>query len=221
MPTVHRLSALRLALALIVFPGTAAAQARSAAPVMELPALLEMFLITADAPAGAVLPWDAGTGPASRVRWAFTGTAQAQPHQQREGHALQRVGHVAISIRGEPAYRMMHQQRSLPGAWRVTLLGLPVGAVRVEINSEGDTAEMEMDVPQLLTEAGWKVAPLRCSRETSPAVFGQVVHVVEAPGRRPAWLLEGWDYGAATGMRVAVTILHRQDDADSVECITR
>lgn len=221
MPTIPPLAAYGLALALMFLPGRAAAQTRPAAPIMELPALLELFLLPADAAPDAVLPWDAATGSGSRVRWAFAGTLQALPHQRQQGFTLQRVGHVAISIDGQPAYEVVQQQRRLPGAWRVTLLGAREGVVHVDIHSEANTEEMEMDVPRLLERAGWTVTRFRCSREASPATFGRVVHVVEAPGRRVAWLQESWDYGALNGLLTALTVLHRFDDADTVECVTR
>lgn len=220
MPTFPALAAYVLTLAIVILPGRAAAQARPAAPIMELPALLELFLLPADVAPDKVLTWDAATGPESRIRWAFAGTMQALPHQRQEGFTLQRVGHIAISVDGQPAYEVVQQQRRLPGAWRVTLLGPREGVVHVDIHSEANTEEMEMDVPRLLEGAGWTVTPFRCSRETSPAVYGRVVHVVTAPGRRAAWLQESWDYGALNGLLTTLTILHRFDDADTVECVT-
>jgi hypothetical protein len=210
-----------LALAGMVCAGSAGAQQARPQPIMELPALLQLFLLPEGAPDGSVLGWDAGTGEASRIRWAFDGVRDAEPHQQREGFPSQRVGLVIVSVAGEPAYIGTYQGRRIPGVWRVTLLGPRAGPFRVDVSTEGDADEMTLDLPALLAEAGWSVTAYKCSRETSPAVVGHVVHTVRAPGRKPVWLHERWNWGSGTGMTVAVSLLYFQEDADKVECITR
>lgn len=190
-------------------------------PVMPLPALLGLFQLPAEAMDGSIPGWTVGTGGDSRVRWAFEGIQEAPPYQEREGFPYHRVGLVIVSHNDQPAYTMEYRTRQVPGVWRVTLLGPRAGPFKVTVTTEGDTQEMDLDVPAVLREAGWTVSPYKCSRETSPATFGFVVHVVEAPGARPMWLQENWNFGQAIGMRVGLELLYFKDDADKVECVER
>ncbi|MFN2327061.1 MAG: hypothetical protein ABR551_14445 [Gemmatimonadales bacterium] len=190
-------------------------------PVMSLPALLGLFQVPAGAPDGSILGWTTGTGGESRIRWAFEGIQEAEEYAQREGFPYHRVGLVVVSLKGQPAYRMEYRGREVPGAWRVTLLGPRAGPFKVSVATEGDAQVMDLDVPAVLREAGWTVSPYKCSRETSPATFGFVVHVVEAPGAKPIWLQEDWNFGQAIGMRVGLELLYFKDQADKVECVER
>ncbi|MFN2317325.1 MAG: hypothetical protein ABR602_11630, partial [Gemmatimonadales bacterium] len=146
---------------------------------------------------------------------------EAEEYAQREGFPYHRVGLVVVSLKGQPAYRMEYRGREVPGAWRVTLLGPRAGPFKVSVATEGDAQVMDLDVPAVLREAGWTVSPYKCSRETSPATFGFVVHVVEAPGAKPIWLQEDWNFGQAIGMRVGLELLYFKDQADKVECVER
>lgn len=198
-----------------------AAQQRAPAPVMPLPALLGLFQLPAGAPDGTILGWDDGSGPDSRIRWTFEGIREAPEPFQREGFPYHRIGLVVVDLNGVPAYTMTYQGRRVPGPWRVTLLGPRAGPFRVSILTEGNAEEMALDVPAVLRAAGWTVSPYRCSRETTPATFGHLVHLVEAPERKPIWLQESWNFGHATGMTISLHLLYFQDDADRVECIVR
>jgi hypothetical protein len=191
------------------------------APVMTLPALLALFQLPADAPDGTILGWQAGTGGDSRIRWAFEGIREAPDYQEREGFAYHRIGHLIVGQGGQPGYTMTYQGRQVPGVWRVTLLGPRAGPFQVSIMTEGDAAEMSLDLPAMLREAGWTVTPYRCRREDSPATFGTVVHRAEAPGRKPLWVQETWNFGHASGLTVAIHLLYFKDDADKAECIPR
>ncbi len=190
-------------------------------PVMPLPALLGLFQRPAETMDGSSPGWTEGIGGDSRIRWAFEGIQEAPAHQQREGFPYHRVGLVVLDQGGQPAYTMTYQGRRVPGVWRVTLLGPRAGPFRVTVTTEGDAQEMDLDVPAVLREAGWTVSPYKCSREASPATFGFVVHVVEAPGGKPIWLQESWNFGHATGMSVGLELLYFKDDADKVECVER
>jgi hypothetical protein len=200
---------------------TAVSAQNAPPPVMSLPDLLGLFQVPAGASDGTIIGWDHGSGPDSRVRWAFEGIQAAPEYHEREGFPYHRIGHVVMSLEGRPAYMMTYQGREVPGAWRVTLLGPRAGPFKVVISTEGDAAAMVLDVPALLREAGWTVTPYKCSRESSPATYGYVVHLVEAPGRRPIWLQENWNFGQATGMAVGLELLYFRDDADKVECVDR
>lgn len=200
---------------------TAAPAQNAPPPVMPLPDLLGLFQLPAGAPDGTILGWLDGTGPTSRIRWAFEGIQAAPPHQEREGFPYHRVGLVIVSRDGEPAYLMDYRERRVPGVWRVTLLGPRAGPFKVTVTTEGDAQGMDLDVPAVLREAGWTVSPYRCSRESSPATYGYVVHLIEAPGRRPIWLQENWNFGHATGLGIGLELLYFKDDADKVECVDR
>lgn len=190
-------------------------------PVMTLPALLQLFQLPREAADGSIIGWSHGTGPDSRVRWAFEGIQEAPPYQEREGFPYHRVGLVIVAHANEPLYTMAYRARQVPGAWRVTLLGPRAGPFKVTITTEGDAQGMDLNVPAVLREAGWTVSPYKCSRETSPATFGFVVYLVEAPGARPIWLQENWNYGQATGLGVGLELLYFKDQADKVECVER
>lgn len=200
--------------------GNASAQGQLA-PVMTLPALLGLFQLPGDAPDGTILGWQDGTGGESRIRWAFEGIQEAPAHTQRDGFPYHRVGLVIVDQGGQPAYSMTYQGRRVPGVWRVTLLGPRAGPFQVLISTEGNADEMVLDVPATLRDAGWTITPYRCSRETSPAVIGNVVHLAEAPGHKPLWLQESWNFGHATGLSVGLHLLYFKDDADKVECFER
>lgn len=191
------------------------------APVMPLPALLGLFQLPAGAMDGSILGWTDGTGGDSRIRWAFEGIQEAPEYQEREGFPYHRVGLVIVARNDEPMYTMEYRARQVPGVWRVTLLGPRAGPFKVTVTTEGDAQGMDLDVPAVLREAGWAVSPYKCSRETSPATFGFVVYAVEAPGGRPMWLEENWNFGQAVGMRVGLELLYFKDQADKVECVER
>lgn len=197
------------------------AQDPPAPPVMTLPALLQLFQLPAGASDGSIIGWSDGTGSESRVRWAFEGIQAAPAYQEREGFPYHRVGLVIVAHSDRPLYTMEYRGRQVPGVWRITLLGPRAGPFKVTVTTEGDAQGMEFDVPALLREAGWTVSPYKCSREASPATFGFVVHLVEAPGGKPIWLQENWNFGQATGLAIGLELLYFKDQADKVECVER
>lgn len=221
MASLHRpaVPALVLLLGASPVPGVLAAQGGAAPrPVMTFPALLGLFQLPAGTPDASIHDWDVGSGPESRIRWAFPEVREA-PEFPRSGYAYERIGHVIVELDGQPAYRMVFQGREVPGAWRVTLQGPRAGPYKVVVSTEGDAQRMALDLPAVLAAAGWRVEPFRCRRETEGAVYGNVVHLVTAPGGRPLWLHESWNFGQATGLGVAVTLYFFQDEAEKVECV--
>lgn len=187
-------------------------------PIMTFPALLGLFQQPAGTPEGSILDWDAGSGPESRIRWAMQEIRES-PEFARGGYAYERIGHVVVELDGQPAYRMVFQGRQVPGAWRVTLQGPRAGPYQVLVSTEGDAQGLDLDMAKVLVAAGWTVEPYKCRRETEGATYGNLVHVVTPPGGRPLWLHENWNYGQASGLGIAVTLLYFRDEADKVECV--
>lgn len=190
-------------------------------PFMELPDLVALFLPPAGTDPGTLIPWDAGTGSVSRIRWTFTGIQESPEYLEREGYPYYRMGHVVITAGGKPVYEGMFRGRQVPGAWRVTMAGPRAGPFKVEITSEIQTGWFDLDAAITLKAADWKVTSHRCSREDSPATFGTVVHEVTAPGKAPVWIQEVWNDGSGSGYSLAIIIWYFADDAGKAECITK
>jgi hypothetical protein len=207
-----------LALALLLGSLQAVPALAQPAPEAELGAVLRALLVSDGSRPGGLLSWDAGPHAIPGVAWTTDG-----PREANQAHGAdvpyERTGRVALVDGSEPLYR--DPGSGAPGAWRVALRGPRAGVIRAELVSEGDAVSMDIVVPDHLRAAGWEVEPFRCDRARSPAIFGRVVHRVSAPGARMAWLEESWDYGTLTGMRIALVLHHREEDAAAVECVER
>lgn len=99
------------------------------------------------------------------------------------------------------------------------LLGVSISSTSLEVtNPDGSgyfvTREM---IEEALKHDGLMLQPLKCSRETEGASYGNLVDAVKAPGKTASGLWWSWD-APMQELRVTLTLLYRRADMAQVEC---
>jgi hypothetical protein len=70
---------------------------------------------------------------------------------------------------------------------------------------------------EALTARGIDLTPLKCSRDTEGATFGNLVYVIKAPGKTASALHESWNC-AHDGCRATVALVYRKRDLTGITC---
>lgn len=68
-----------------------------------------------------------------------------------------------------------------------------------------------------LTDAGWTLKPLKCSRETEGFSYGNLLYAAKAPGKTAAGLQESWNC-AHDGCTNSFTMYYRKADVEQFDC---
>jgi hypothetical protein len=161
------------------------------------------------------LPWTvAGTLP---IRWASPRPIPAT------GEWYARQG---ITLLHEGAFRgTLGDSVTLP--MTITLTGNATGLSGMSISpnslqvthpdGSGYWVTREM-IEAALQHDGLEFKPLKCSRETEGASYGNLVDAVKAPGKTASGLWWSWD-APMQELRVTLTLLYRRADMAQVECV--
>lgn len=189
--------------ALLGMIGTAliASSSLAAQQPLRLSAVLTAFL-TDSGVATRGLPWT--TGSSLPVKWE-TPKPVAAPYLKQDGFSLRRVGKCRVNVDGRR-----------PVEASVDVLGNEVGIQRVSVSF--DLAELELELAERsLAADGIQLSPLKCSRKTEGASYGNLVYVIKAPGKTATGLWEFWDC-SATHCGGGFSILYRKTDVSKVDC---
>lgn len=204
---VHRF----LAATLLLTPPLAA-QAGAPAPV-PLSRVLTTFLVDSGVRVRA-LPWTVAD--ALPITWATSGPVAATgPWYARQGITLLREGTLRATA-GDSV--------TLPVAITLTgtatgLSGMALTPTTLQVtNPDGSGFWMTREMLEAaLRTDGLAFQPLKCSRTTEGASYGNLVDAVKAPGKTASGLWWSWD-APMQELRVTMTLLYRRADMAQVEC---
>lgn len=196
-------------LALLTLPPTLAAQQPE--PV-RLGTVLETFLVDSGVRTRG-LPWTTGQG--LPIRWESAGPIATDEQwlrnlgltHVRNGRFIALVGDsvalpVAINLRGTDA--------GLAG------LSLTFETLLVEHGEGGFHLTREM-IEKALVDQGAMLQPLKCSRETEGASYGNLVDAFRMPGKTASGLWWSWQ-APMQELQVSLQLLYRRADMAQVEC---
>lgn len=191
----------------------AAAGRRPAATPVKLSAVLTAFLVDSGVRTRG-LPWTTGSG--LPIRWETARPVRnPDSYSAKRGLTLMRTGKLLASV-GDSVVLPMS----------ITILGADSGLARVTVGFDS----MEVSTPggggffltregieAALTNDGLVFQPLKCSRATEGASYGNLVDAMKAPGKTASGLWWSWD-APQQQLRVMLTILYRRADMSEVEC---
>ncbi len=161
------------------------------------------------------LPWT--TGSDLPVKWETpAAVVSTDPYALQRGMTRVRTGTFMGTIGDSVALSMA-----------LTLNGNDVGLQRVMIHvpsmevtytdGSGFIATREM-IESSLRGEGMTLQPLKCSRETEGASYGNLIDAAVMPGKTASGLW--WFWQSPMQMpEVTLTILYRRADMDEVECV--
>ncbi len=184
-----------------------------AAAQVKLSQVITTFLVDAGVQTRG-LAWT--TGSALPVRWETPAPVAADPWLQQRGIMLGRTGTITATVGDSVAIQAV-----------VVLNGTDVGLQRLTIHlpmlhvsrpdGGGFTLHREM-VEAALKNDGLTLQPIKCSRATEGASFGNLVDAVGAPGKTASGLWWLWQ-SPMQEPTITLTILYRRADMNEVECI--
>jgi hypothetical protein len=197
----------------------AARQYRSAAAAAEtsaqtkLSAVLTAFLVDAGVRTRG-LPWT--TGAELPVKWETPAAVSADdPYSRQKGLTLTRSGTVTATLGDTVALEAsLTLAGNEAGLQRVTV-HLPVLLVS-RPDGSGFFVHQRM-VEQALKDESLTLQPLKCSRETEGASYGNLVDALGAPGKTASGLWWLWQ-SPMQEPTLTLTILYRRADMTEVEC---
>lgn len=95
--------------------------------------------------------------------------------------------------------------------WQVTLIGPRAGPTGIELDTIGNLPQLGPGDPDL---DGLELTPHRCDPMESPT-FGMRIDVVEASGKKPAFLRREWSCGSA-GCAIKLSLHQREGDVRAI-----
>ena len=193
---------------------SAGATADPAAQV-KLSSVITAFLVDAGVRTRG-LPWT--TGAELPVKWETpAAVAATDPYSQQRGMTLVRSGTLTGTVGDTAALEMtLVLNGNEAGLQRVTM-HFPVLLVS-RPDSSGFWLHREM-VEQSLRDDGLTLQPLKCSRETEGASYGNLVDAVGGPGKTASGLWWFWQ-SPMQEPTLTLTILYRRADMQEIECYT-
>lgn len=157
------------------------------------------------------------TGQDLPIRWATTSPVAVQDAGSRQrGITLLRQG-TFLGTLGDSVALWMHI--TVAGS-KSGLSSMAVGmdSMMVTHGDGGFFVNREM-IEEALKNDGLKFQPLKCSRATEGASYGNLVDAVKAPGKTASGLWWSWD-SPQQQTNVGLTLLYRRADMNQVECYT-
>lgn len=186
---------------------------RAAPAPIKLSAVLTTFLVDSGVRTRA-LPWSTGSG--LPIRWETTRPVRnPDSYGFTRGLVRMRAGNFLGSI-GDSVVLPI----------RLAVFGGDSGLVSVTLSIDsmlvatrdggGFFLNREM-IEAVLVNDGLVFKPLKCSRATEGASYGNLVDAIKAPGKTASGLWWSWE-APRQELRVALTILYRRADMNEVEC---
>ena len=203
--------AVLLAVVLAASPGAATAQA--APRSIKLTDLIGSFLVDSGVRTTG-LPWT--TGARAPIRWETAAPiAHTDPNARARGLTHMRIGAVRVTL-GDSVTLPMH----------ITAIGPATGLAHVTFSFDSLAVTMrdgsgffvhrEM-VETALKNDGAQLQPLKCSRATEGASYGNLVDAVKLPGKTASGLWWFWQ-SMQQEMQISLSLLYRRADMGQVEC---
>ena len=168
---------------------------------VKLSALLTTFLADANVKTKG-LPWT--TGASLPVKWQSPKPVAAVAYLQQQGFTLSREGTARVAVGAEQFDATVQVLGNDAGIQQVTI-GWN------QLSGPFDAAARSLVADDIVLE------PLKCSPEKEGASYGNLVHVVKAPGKTASALWESWNC-AHDGCGYALTILYRKSAVAAIEC---
>ncbi|HRP06969.1 MAG TPA: hypothetical protein PLL69_00645 [Gemmatimonadales bacterium] len=188
-------------------------QAQQTARVVPLARAIGTFLVDSGVRTTG-LPWT--TGADLPIRWESAGPVQNQDQWARgRGLTHTRTGSMRVSL-GDSV--------TLPVT--VTLYGIAGGLARTMFRFESMLVEQPGGggffvtrhmVEEALRNDGMMLQPIKCSRDTEGASYGNLVDAAKVPGKTASGLWWFWQ-SVQQELEVSLTILYRRADLAEVEC---
>ena len=215
-----RLGAFVLGFLALVAQPIRAQQLRSARAVAEpggqvkLSRVISAFLADASVRTRG-LSWT--TGAELPVKWETPAEVAADPYSQQRGMTLVRTGQLTTTLGDTVALEMT-----------LVLNGNDAGLQRVTMHfptllvSRPDSSGFWVHrgiVEQSLKDDGMTLQPLKCSRETEGASYGNLIDAIGAPGKTASGLWWFWQ-SPMQEPTLTLTILYRRADMNEIECYT-
>jgi len=183
--------------------GLAAPRAMPAQAPVALSTLLTTFLADSGVRTRG-LPWT--TGDELAIEWQ-SATPVKIPYATQDGSTVSRTGTARASLEDGSDIEAT-----------VEVAGNEVGIQRVTVSFDAPELPRNLVLAeQTLTAAGIALTPLKCSRDTEGAIYGNLVYVMKAPGKTASALHESWNCGQ-DGCGAAVSIIYRKKDVASIPC---
>lgn len=169
------------------------------------PVKLSVFLTTFLADANVKtrgLPWTTGAG--LPVKWQSPKPVAAAAYLKQQGFTLSRTGTIRVTV----------EEAQLDAT--VEVVGNDAGIQQVSIGWNQLSGPFDA-APRSLGTDGIVLEALKCKRETEGASYGNLVHVVKAPGKTASALWESWNC-AHDGCGYGIAILYRKSAVAAIEC---
>jgi hypothetical protein len=196
-------------LALLVVVAPVPAQAPE--PV-RLSAVLGAFLADSGVPTRA-LPWTTGGG--LPIRWSSPGpVATNEQWLKNLGMTHTREG-AFVGLTGDSVALPMtiHLRGTTAG-----LGGVSIGIDNLLVETPGGSYFVTRElIEKALTNEGAQLRPLKCSRETEGASYGNLVDAFRMPGKNASGLWWMWQ-APMQELQITLTLLYRRADLAQVEC---
>lgn len=176
--------------------------ARSQEPVA-IGAILTAFLADSGV-ATHGLPWT--TGGELPIAWDTDQPVAAASYLQEQGITLTRSGRATVAV------------DTLVREVTVSVNGNETGIQDVAVGFDELDSWLTAPLEAALPADGVVLSPLKCSRETEPPSYGNVVWIAKVPGKTASGLWMSWNC-AHDGCGIALTILYRKADVEPIECI--
>jgi hypothetical protein len=200
---------IRLAVLLAVaVAGTPLAATAQAARTIKLADLIGAFLVDSGVRTTG-LPWS--TGSALPVRWESR-AAVSNPAEwmHAKGMTHTRVGHARVTLGDSVVLPLT-----------ISVLGSATGLSRVGFSFDSlwtstFLVHREM-VETALKNDGMTLQPLKCSRATEGASYGNLVDAARMPGKTASGLWWSWQT-VQQESQLLLTLLYRRADMAEVEC---
>ena len=157
--------------------------------------------------------WFFGATKDSKIKWITSGISTDCSY---DGGPFCRFGSAVVTINGRVTHTLLKQTVE-PGTWVVGLHGARIGVNRVNIASDVNSQELDgTSIKEILRNPGINFKAIKCFKE--PATGGNTLYTVNAPNKRPAWLLDKWSCGSA-GCAREFEIYYSESETKDIYCM--
>jgi len=201
LPRINSVALAVAAAAMVTGPRPLPAQTQAS---MSLSTLLTTFLADSGVRTRG-LPWT--TGKELPVAWQSADPVKIA-YPTPDGTTVARTGTTQVGL----------ADGSTADA-TIEVAGNEVGVQRVAVWFDAPELPKNLIVAeQSLTDAGFTLTPLKCSRDTEGATYGNLVYVIKAPGKTASALHESWNC-TQEGCTATVALVYRKRDLAGITCI--
>ncbi len=206
-------SAVLLVAAVAVSPGAAAAQ--GGVRTVRFADLIGAFLVDSGVRTTG-LPWT--TGNALPIRWETAApVANTDPNARAKGLTHTRTGSVRVTL-GDSVSLPMHVLAIGP-ANGLASVTFSFDSLLVETGGGGGFWVHREMIETALRYDGMTLQPIKCSRDTEGASYGNLVDAAKMPGKTASGLWWFWQ-SVQQETQITLSLMYRRADMAQVECYT-